>query len=312
MAVRTAYMPEPGPESRPNSFFLTDKIINMLRSPQQESQSESDLRARLLGHVAEHENQHHGQPLAPGHQTHNIDPAIAGQPVMANNPAEGTPVQEHSEAEQRRAGNKRELSTTKRAAQNRAAQRAFRQRKETHIRKLEDQVRDYANLSEAYKRLQSENYALRDYIINLQSRLIETHGEFPPVPGNIDLNAPRTDPNQLPNLQATDSSSAGGYDQQAAAAQAAQAQEAVQKAAAAAAASGRVDYAAVKQAAQKASRATAESFVPEAVAAMEAARDMMNKKNAAAAAMEAAAAEQDEEQEVPISERTDPALTKSD
>jgi len=81
---------------------------------------------------------------------------------------------------------KRELSTSKRAAQNRAAQRAFRQRKEGYIKKLEEQVRDYGMLNENYKAVQAENYQLRDYIINLQSRLLESQGEFPPPPSNVD------------------------------------------------------------------------------------------------------------------------------
>jgi len=81
---------------------------------------------------------------------------------------------------------KRELSTSKRAAQNRAAQRAFRQRKEGYIKKLEEQVRDYQILSENFKAVQAENYQLRDYIINLQSRLLESQGEVPPPPSNVD------------------------------------------------------------------------------------------------------------------------------
>jgi len=85
---------------------------------------------------------------------------------------------------------KRELSTSKRAAQNRAAQRAFRQRKEGYIKKLEEQVRDYALMNENYKAVQAENYQLRDYIINLQSRLIESQGDFPQPPPNVDLPHP--------------------------------------------------------------------------------------------------------------------------
>ena len=41
-------------------------------------------------------------------------------------------------------------------------------------------------LNENYKAVQSENYQLRDYIINLQSRLLESQGEFPPPPSNVD------------------------------------------------------------------------------------------------------------------------------
>jgi hypothetical protein len=80
-----------------------------------------------------------------------------------------------------------------------SSQRAFRQRKEGHIKKLEEQVRDYSIMTESYKRLQAENYQLRDYIISLQSRLIESHGEFPQPPSNIDLHAPRHTDHQQQN-----------------------------------------------------------------------------------------------------------------
>ena len=65
-------------------------------------------------------------------------------------------------------------------------QRAFRQRKEGYIKKLEEQVRDYQILSDNFKAVQAENYQLRDYIINLQSRLLESQGEVPPPPSNVD------------------------------------------------------------------------------------------------------------------------------
>lgn len=40
--------------------------------------------------------------------------------------------------------------------------------------------------------MQAENYQLRDYIINLQSRLIESQGEFPQPPSNIEIPHPRS------------------------------------------------------------------------------------------------------------------------
>ncbi|KAM3521079.1 hypothetical protein NHJ13051_006451 [Beauveria bassiana] len=114
-------------------------------------------------------HQHGGAPLAP-----------AGGEPMAIDPTDG------------RKTNKRELSQSKRAAQNRAAQRAFRQRKEGYIKKLEQQVRDYSDMEVTLKQYQSENYALREYVIQLQSRLLETIGEFPPPPPNINLAHPTT------------------------------------------------------------------------------------------------------------------------
>jgi hypothetical protein len=115
-----------------------------------------------------------------------------------------------------RSKGRRELSTSKRAAQNRAAQvcmpcasselywppqRAFRQRKEEYIKQLKDQVKEFEQLLELYKTLQTENYQLRDYIINLQSRLLETQGEIPPAPAGVDLNRPHAEPASLSQSQ---------------------------------------------------------------------------------------------------------------
>ncbi|OIW32412.1 hypothetical protein CONLIGDRAFT_268781 [Coniochaeta ligniaria NRRL 30616] len=85
---------------------------------------------------------------------------------------------------------KRELSQSKRAAQNRAAQgpqRAFRQRKELYIKKLEQEVRDYQEMENNFKATQTENYALRQYVISLQSRLLDAHGEYPQPPPGLSL-----------------------------------------------------------------------------------------------------------------------------
>lgn len=131
-------------------------------------------------------------PSASPRDQNNIDPAIAGA-AMLGGPPQTPPGQDPSGPESPNSLSKRPLSTSKRAAQNRAAQRAFRQRKETYIRKLEDQVKEFESMSEGYKGLQAENYQLREYIINLQSRLLDSQGEVPELPGNIDLSQPRTD-----------------------------------------------------------------------------------------------------------------------
>lgn len=51
-------------------------------------------------------------------------------------------------------------------------------------------MRDLADLEHSYKAMQSENYALREYVIHLQSRLLDTQGEFPPPPPNVNLSGP--------------------------------------------------------------------------------------------------------------------------
>ncbi|KAH6856657.1 hypothetical protein B0I37DRAFT_80190 [Chaetomium sp. MPI-CAGE-AT-0009] len=98
------------------------------------------------------------------------------------------PVSPGDSADGRKA--KRELSQSKRAAQNRAAQRAFRQRKEGYIKKLEQQVRDYGEMESTFKSLQAENYTLRDYVMRLQSRLLDAQGEYPQPPPGISLAHP--------------------------------------------------------------------------------------------------------------------------
>ncbi|KAL1898426.1 hypothetical protein Cpir12675_001892 [Ceratocystis pirilliformis] len=77
---------------------------------------------------------------------------------------------------------KRELSTTKRAAQNRAAQRAFRQRKENHIRKLEIDNANYAIMEKRWKEIEAENHSLREYCVHIQRRLLDLQGKCPPPP----------------------------------------------------------------------------------------------------------------------------------
>lgn len=53
-------------------------------------------------------------------------------------------------------------------------------------------MREFNSLSEEFKALQTENYQLRDYIISLQSRLLESQGEYPQPPSNIDIPHPRS------------------------------------------------------------------------------------------------------------------------
>lgn len=66
-------------------------------------------------------------------------------------------------------------------------QRAFRQRKEGYIKKLEEQVKESQTLEQNFKALQNENYQLREYILSLQSRLLENQADFPPAPAHATL-----------------------------------------------------------------------------------------------------------------------------
>ncbi|KAK4204169.1 hypothetical protein QBC40DRAFT_3472 [Triangularia verruculosa] len=93
---------------------------------------------------------------------------------------------------------KRELSQSKRAAQNRAAQRAFRQRKEGYIKKLEQQVQEFNQMEESFKAMQAENFQLREYIIHLQTRLLECQGGYPPPPESVNLAHPSQQQGRAP------------------------------------------------------------------------------------------------------------------
>ncbi|KAK4450125.1 putative transcription factor kapC [Podospora aff. communis PSN243] len=112
-------------------------------------------------------------------------PAVMPGPTAAIGVAPGGVDHGDYSAEGRKA--KRELSQSKRAAQNRAAQRAFRQRKEGYIKKLEQQVREFGEREANYKTIEAENHALRDYVMHLQSLLLDTKGEYPPPPANVNL-----------------------------------------------------------------------------------------------------------------------------
>ncbi|KAF2107929.1 hypothetical protein BDV96DRAFT_455843, partial [Lophiotrema nucula] len=183
------------------TLYPSIRTYNNMQQPAQDHKPtiEMSLREHLLAAGA-------GQPSAPQplqHSPHQsphaaIDPAIAGSQYQMS-AGEGQASDGHlSEGRKGR----RELSTSKRAAQNRAAQRAFRQRKEEYIKQLKDQVKEFEQLCELYKTLQTENYQLRDYIINLQSRLLETQGEIPPAPAGVDLTRAHGEPsNPIPAPQ---------------------------------------------------------------------------------------------------------------
>ncbi|KAJ2390123.1 hypothetical protein GGI23_005686, partial [Coemansia sp. RSA 2559] len=65
---------------------------------------------------------------------------------------------------------RRNINSSKRAAQNRAAQRAFRLRRERYVAGLEEKARSYDRLEAAYMEMQRENFQLR-------SRLNKIHSE---------------------------------------------------------------------------------------------------------------------------------------
>jgi hypothetical protein len=49
-------------------------------------------------------------------------------------------------------------------------------------------------MENSYKQIQSENYSLREYVVHLQARLLDTLGEYPPPPSNVNLAHPHQHP----------------------------------------------------------------------------------------------------------------------
>ncbi|MDI1485934.1 MAG: hypothetical protein OHK93_004123 [Ramalina farinacea] len=146
---------------------------------------------------AYHSHRPDQHPIPRNPHQHNIDPAISGSGIM--NQHMGSEGSGEGEGSDKRG--KRELSTSKRAAQNRAAQRAFRQRKEGHIKALETQVREFNALNETFKAVQGENHALREYALSLQQDLVRRGASFPPPPPHVDLQAHRHQANNQYHTQ---------------------------------------------------------------------------------------------------------------
>ncbi|KAG5417179.1 kapC [Candida metapsilosis] len=64
-------------------------------------------------------------------------------------------------------------SFTRRAEQNRNAQRAFRQRREKYVQDLEKKVQEIEELKAKNENLNNENVQLKDYVMILQRKIIE-------------------------------------------------------------------------------------------------------------------------------------------
>ncbi|KAJ5130003.1 uncharacterized protein N7515_006042 [Penicillium bovifimosum] len=183
--MQPALAPAPHPNMQTSAQDHADQVLH-----DQLLAAQHHLGARTQG--APGQQQHLQPSSASPRDQPNIDPAISGAmlgaPQTPTQPQQGSPPSDGGS----KSYGKRELSTSKRAAQNRAAQRAFRQRKETYIRKLEEENKSIDPLKDQVRILAGENYQLREYIINLQSRLLEAQGDVPDLPANIDLTQPRT------------------------------------------------------------------------------------------------------------------------
>ncbi|KAL9048572.1 MAG: hypothetical protein Q9162_007656, partial [Coniocarpon cinnabarinum] len=178
---------ENAPESPTTEMSLRDHLLAASQASQQASQSPPNT-----------QQPHQAPATSQPQQSTSTEGTSSPSPinhVSSSRAANSTESHLGSGGETASDKAKRELSSSKRAAQNRAAQRAFRQRKESYIKKLEDDVRNASALpalQENLQRVQQENFHMRDYIMALQSRLLDLTGEFPPPPSTLELRDPRS------------------------------------------------------------------------------------------------------------------------
>jgi hypothetical protein len=114
---------------------------------------------------------------APGTTQSGADPIIAQSTDNTKETTDSKPVT----TPQTGPGG-RVLATSKRAAQNRAAQRAFRQRKDRYIKSLEQKANEFDLSHSIIADLRKENIYLRDYVVRLQNEVDSLNTELGRAP----------------------------------------------------------------------------------------------------------------------------------
>lgn len=139
----------------------------------------ADLKSNLIFQNAPQYIQNPGpQPQFTSLQDDSSEPPSGGDPGLSSNTADSTGKGDASQAN----SGGRILATTKRAAQNRAAQRAFRQRKERYIKSLEQKATEYDLSAGIIQDLRKENIYLRDYVVRLQNEVDSLNTELGRAP----------------------------------------------------------------------------------------------------------------------------------
>ncbi|CAO1638128.1 unnamed protein product [Parajaminaea phylloscopi] len=106
------------------------------------------------GEAATQHQMHGGAALGAAGKVYEADGAAAAAAAAASqSPVDG--VDDDGTGAAQKGGNSRPLSTTKRAAQNRAAQRAFRERRDRRVKELEDRAVRMEGLEAEYAGLQT-------------------------------------------------------------------------------------------------------------------------------------------------------------
>lgn len=108
------------------------------------------------------------------------DEASANSVSSLINPPVSSPENDSAADDLHELAKRKALTGTKRAAQNRNSQRAFRKRKEKYVKELEATAAEVGQLQKTIEELRRENHELRDYTMALQSEVLKlTHSMAP-------------------------------------------------------------------------------------------------------------------------------------
>ncbi|KAI5964761.1 kapC [Candida pseudojiufengensis] len=141
------------------------------QQPQQQQQHQNQQRNQHVQNLAFRAGQQQQQ------QTVNDKSSIldTNSPIDASNtdPALTSTISSSTSSSTSTKYNPKPISVTKRAEQNRNAQRAFRQRREKYMQDLELKVQELEEMKLKYQNLSNENIQLKDYVMILQRKIIE-------------------------------------------------------------------------------------------------------------------------------------------
>ncbi|KAI9319874.1 hypothetical protein BX666DRAFT_1875812 [Dichotomocladium elegans] len=110
----------------------------------------------------------------------------------------GIPFNPSAQTEQPPVKRSRLVIPSKRAAQNRAAQRAFRERRDRYVKELETKAKEMEKWPEEMEQLRSENKQLRSKVAKLEQRVAELTGQTSSLSSSMSAYSGQTTPDTAP------------------------------------------------------------------------------------------------------------------
>lgn len=186
MPGANAGSPHLGPGGNPNSNITNSKNNGSANNVNGGGMTANQALMPLAQHLYGHQSAHTlplpqlayqvapgagpAQPMSISYLPQQTQVAVAAADAAAN--ASGANDGEHVNSHGQLIGKSgKPLRNTKRAAQNRNAQKAFRQRRERYIKDLEVKAKEFDRLDAQLAAVQQENESLKRYVLELEQRL---------------------------------------------------------------------------------------------------------------------------------------------